>query len=256
MITAYFDASGSPSHTPVMSLGGLVSTAEKWIAFSDQWEACLEAIGASALHMREFAHSEGEFSSWKNDEPRRRRFLNGLMWAIENHVEYSVACSVSMKDYRAIDTRYRLTEFMKPYTLVASTCASAIIPWAKHKRQEPRDIVYIFEKGDVDQDDVRRCWDSQFLSYGISPIFLKKEDKLPASEACAPIRPFEAADLITYENFKANMTIEGRPEEIFFNALRKPLQRLYQLPGAKEWQRFELGELEAVCSRYNVSERD
>lgn len=256
MIAAYFDGSGDPSDTPVVSLAGLVSTAEKWVAFSNQWEECLEAFGVSALHMREFAHSEGEFSSWRKDEPRRRRFLNGLIYAIESHIEYSVASSVSMRDYRAIDAKYRLSEFMKPYTFLASTCASAIIPWTTQTQRALGDIVYIFEKGDADQEDVRRCWDSQFPSYGISPIFRNKKDRQPGSEVSAPIRPLEAADLVAYENFKVNSTLEKHDEDIFFDELRRPLQRLFQLPGAKDWQRAGLDVLAELCSRWKVPERD
>jgi hypothetical protein len=47
LIIAYFDASGHPADTDVVSIGGLVSTAEKWFAFSAQWRECLEAFGAS-----------------------------------------------------------------------------------------------------------------------------------------------------------------------------------------------------------------
>jgi hypothetical protein len=255
MITAYFDASGCPNDTVAVSLGGLVSTAEKWIAFSDQWQECLDAFGVSSLHMKHFAHSTGEFSSWKNDEPKRRRFLSGLMYAIENHVEYSVASTVLMKDYRAIDKKYCLSGFMRPYTFAASTCVGSIIPWAAKSGYPADEIAYIFEKGDTDQADVVRCWESQFPSYRLSPIFLRKTDKQPGSEVCTPIRPFEAADLIAYENLRANKTIEIQGGDIFFDELRKPIQRLFNLPGAREWRRADLGEMEAICSRFRVAER-
>jgi hypothetical protein len=85
-----------------VSLAGVVSTPEKWIAFSDQWQECLDAFEVSSLHMRHFRHGTGEFSDWKNDEPRRRRFLCQLMWALEDHVEFSVASTVLMKDYKGV----------------------------------------------------------------------------------------------------------------------------------------------------------
>ena len=86
VVTAYFDASGSPSATPVVCVGGLVSTAEKWIAFSEEWGACLEAFEVSALHMKDFTSFRGEFASWRWDEPRRKRLLSGLIQVIESHI--------------------------------------------------------------------------------------------------------------------------------------------------------------------------
>jgi hypothetical protein len=206
--------------------------------------------------MRHLAHFKGEFSSWRTDEPRRRRFLSQLMTVIENHVEYTVASAVLMKHYRAMDQKYCLSEFMRPYTFAASTCVSSIIRWAKTTSYAASDVAYHFEKGDVDQADVARCWKSQFNDYRLSPVFLKKTDRHPGSAVCAPIRPFEAADLIAYENFKCNIKREGRQEgAVFLDELRKPLQRLLNLPGAKDWLYSRTSEIEAVCSLYGVAER-
>jgi hypothetical protein len=253
-IAAYFDASGNPNDTAVISLVGLVSTAERWISFSDEWQECLDAFGVSSLHMRDFAHHEGEFSSWRGDEPKRRRFMSGLINVIENRVEYTVASTVLMKHYKAADQKYCLSEFMRPYTFAASTCVGSIIPWARNSAYAPNEIEYIFEKGDADQNDVSRCWDSQFSDYSLSPIFLKKTDKHPGSQVSAPIRPFEAADLIAYENLKGNLKIENQ-DRVYFDELRKPLQKLLGLPGAKEWKYSGLREMEAVCLTYGVPER-
>jgi len=60
MRTAYFDASGSPDDIAAVSVAGLISTAEKWVSFTDEWEQCLEAFDVSSLHMKHFAHSRGE----------------------------------------------------------------------------------------------------------------------------------------------------------------------------------------------------
>lgn len=256
LITAYFDASGTPKDTDVVSVAGLVSTPAKWLAFSKKWQECLDAFGVPALHMKDFAHSTGEFSSWKHDEPMRKRFLSGLILAIENHIEYTVASAVLMKHYKSVDQRYRLSEFMRPYTFAASTCVGAVTTWARASAYDPDEISYLFEKGDADQGDVTRCWDSRFPDSRLRPIFLKKRDKHPDPQVCVPIRPFEAADLVAYENLKGNLQIENSPGDVFFDQLRKPLQRLLDLPGAKkDWRYSGVKEIEDVCIKYNVSER-
>ena len=81
-----------------------------------------------------------------------------------------------------------------------------------------------------------------------SPVFLRKIDRLPGFGVCKAIRAFEAADLIACENLRANMTIEGQGGEVHFDELRKPMQRLLNLPGAKEWMRFDQERIEAACS--------
>jgi hypothetical protein len=255
LITAYFDAIGAPDSTAFVSLGGLVSTADGWITFTHQWEECLCSFGVSMLHMRDFCHSRGDFSSWRGDEPRRRRFLNRLMWIIEACAEYTVASSVPTADYKIADQKYCLSEFMRPYSYVATTCVSAIFPWARKMSVNPNNIRYIFEKGDADQTDLGRCWDSSFPDFMADPIFLGKWAKHPGSNVCAQIRPFEATDLIAYENYKANIVLERSGGEAFLSDLRKPIQRLRGLPGAENWRICNTQDLEKICVDFQVTRR-
>lgn len=254
-VVAYFDASGSPGDSSVVSLAGLVTTAEKWVAFSDEWQECLDVFGVSALHMKDFAHSKREFSSWWLNEPKRRRFLSALLETVENHIEYTVAAAVWIKDYNDADERYCLSEFMRPYTIGASTCVAGIIDWATEPPRGAGAIAYIFEKGDSDQNDVNRCWRALFPERSLSPISLKKIDKLPSSEICAPIRPFEAADFIAYESLRANKALVESGGSMFFDELRAPMQRMRKLPGAEQWRLFNLKDLEATCEAYGIQKR-
>src|SRR5579872_4678568 len=73
MYSAYFDASGT-KRTPVLTLGGFVSTVAKWERFEKQWARILKANDVSFFHMTEFASSKGEFADWKGDSERRRKF--------------------------------------------------------------------------------------------------------------------------------------------------------------------------------------
>jgi hypothetical protein len=115
-------------------------------------------------------------------------------------------------------------------------------------------IAYIFEKGDVDQDDVNRCWGANFAEYGLNPIFLKKADQLPGHSTVESIRPFEAADLLSYESLKVNKTIKKQGSVLFEN-LRMPMQQLSRLPGSADWKFFEGTDLEIACEIYHVPKR-
>jgi hypothetical protein len=254
MITAYFDGSGSPE-TRFVSVGGLVSTIDKWLLFTQKWEECLEAFDVPCLHMKDYAHSKRAFSGWKYDEPRRRRFLKALMQVIEEYIDWTAAASVSMDGYSCVDAKRCLSEFMRPYTFVFSSAVTSIMHWASAENRDSNQFAYLVEKGDNDQEDVNRCWRRDFPNTRISPIFLEKCDILPGSETWEPIRPFEACDLIAYENLKGNIAIEQAGGEISIDRLRQPLQRMQRLPGASDWLTAHASELEKVCDLYCVAVR-
>ena len=65
--TAYFDGSGSPHDTPVVTVAGFIATADQWGEFERNWRDACASFGVSALHMRDYAHSRREFENWKGD---------------------------------------------------------------------------------------------------------------------------------------------------------------------------------------------
>jgi hypothetical protein len=253
-ISCYTDVGGSLSEL-VVSPATLVSSAEKWIEFERRWNDCLFAFGVSALHMKDFAHSRREFESWKWDEPKRRRFLNALLWIIEETIEYSAAVAVYVSDYKNVDSKYRLSESMRPYTMGCLGCASRIVGWAKEQEYAKNDLMWIFEKGDQDQNDLRRHWDIAYPDNEVRPIFLKKQD-IYGSDRCRRIRPFEAADLIGYENLHAHRLIYKKQGTQTFDDLRRPMQRLFKMNGADKWGYFSETEMLSACSTWRIPSRE
>jgi hypothetical protein len=246
VITAYFDASGSPT-TDVIAACGVLSTPEKWANLNRRWNECLDGYGVSALHMKDFAHSNGDFAFWRNDQPKRKRFLNNLLWIIEEEIEFTSAAAVPMLNYRQCDGKYKLSEFMRPYTLASMMCAAQIVPWAEKSGYRREEIVYVFEKDDEDQKDLRRYWGRAYPELLVEPIFKKKVDCYPHPDVKARIRPFEVADFIAYENLKANIALNERGGWMEFDDLRKPIQRMRKLPGAEDWCFAEANGLEVFC---------
>ena len=220
-LTAYFDGSGSPDDTLAVVVAGFAAPAEQWIEFERNWNDCLRAFGVSALHMRDFAHSRGEFTSWKGNEDKRRRFLSRLISIIEVRVHHSFASAVRMEDYRTVDTKYRLSEFSKPYALAGCTCIAKVKGWAKRWRKAEDTIDLVFEDGDADKGDLMRAADEHF---GDAPKFLPKHK-------CVA---FQAADLLAYEHLLANVKIiKSETRMVFEGELRRPLMRLSLIPGGR-----------------------
>jgi hypothetical protein len=72
-VTAYFDASGLPDDGSVLVVSGFVSSARRWARFDSEWSKILQDSGIRIFHMKEFAHSTGEFKNWKPEEEKRRK---------------------------------------------------------------------------------------------------------------------------------------------------------------------------------------
>jgi hypothetical protein len=94
MLHAYFDESRTNPEDPFPVVAGFVSQTERWKQFEQQWNGILTKFGVLGFHMREFAHSRGEFRSWKGDANRRAAFMDALIAAIEQHVEYTWSVNV------------------------------------------------------------------------------------------------------------------------------------------------------------------
>ena len=150
--TCYCDVGGSPSEIAVAP-AMLVATPTQWIDFDNRWNDCLRSFGVTALHMKDFAHSVREFKDWKMDEPRRRRFLNNLLWIIEETVTFTTAIAVKMAGFNAVDAEVKLSERARPYTMGCVGCAAHAFKWFQSQNMRMNDVAWIFEKGDQDQND-------------------------------------------------------------------------------------------------------
>jgi hypothetical protein len=243
---AYFDGSGSPDDTVAVAVAGFIAPAEQWIEFERNWNDCLKDFGVSALHMRNFAHSRGEFGSWKGDEDKRRRFLSRLISIIQIRVQHSFASAVRMEDYRRVDAKYRLSEFSKPYALAGCTCIAKVTKWAKRWIKPDDSISVVFEDGDADKGSLMRAAKADF---GITPRFLAKNKCMA----------FQAADLLAYEHLLANVKLsKSATGKVFEDELRRPLMRLSEIPGGRsgsDWGFHSEDDMINSCVRDGVQLR-
>ena len=101
-LVAYFDASGSPEDPGchVLTVAGFMTSVEKWRDFDAEWSAMLATEQITCLHMKEFAHSVGEFRSWKRDETRRRGLMAGASQIIGKHAMETFSVAILLDDYR------------------------------------------------------------------------------------------------------------------------------------------------------------
>jgi hypothetical protein len=231
--TAIFDGSGSPSDTVALVVAGFVATTEQWLELEKNWKDCLEDFGVSALHMKDFAHHRGDFKGWKGEEQRRRRFLARLINIISTRVRQSFGSAVIMDDYRTVDAKYQLSEHSRPYSIAGCSCLTGVRNWALKWLKSADQIFLVFEDGDLDKGDLIRTAKTYF---GATPGFLSKSRSVA----------FQAADLLAYEQFLANVKIH-KSRRIIFDELRYPLRELSKIPGSDDWGVHDESDMTRGC---------
>ena len=60
------------------------------------------------------------------------------------------------------------------------TCAAEIVKWVENSGQDRGSIIYVFEKGDIDQSDLRAKWEKLYPSLRV-PQFQEEDRLLPRS---------------------------------------------------------------------------
>jgi hypothetical protein len=241
MFTAYFDGSGHPDSTSAVAVAGFVAPTVQWLKFDKSWQACLDEFRVSELHMKDFAHSVGEFSSWKGDEQKRRGFLGALIKIIKLRASSSFASAVLMEDYRRVNKHFLLEENIKPFPLAAMSCIARTIQWGESSNLKADKIMFLFEDGDKDRGQFR---DRAERDYGITPLFRPKSASVV----------FQAADLLAYEHFYVNDKLSKIPKsgQLEFEKLRHPLKALRSIPGSEDWGMHTEDDMAESCKQANI----
>ena len=240
--TAYFDASGK-KESPVLAVAGFFAPINEWIRFEIEWKRCLAIYGTASLHMKDYAHSTGEYRSWKGDEKLRARFLGDLIRIIRERVDDSFATGVHMHEYNAVNEQYKLREWAHPYALCGLNCLDKVKKWAWKFKYDFSLIDYVFEDGDEGKGNLSNLAAQQL---SINPVFKSKAHSVA----------FEAADLIAYEYQKANNAIIHAGDNLLaFDELRIPLQKFASIPGSAEWSLMSQEDMVKNCEKFGISKR-
>lgn len=237
--TVYLDSSGTPDQDAAVVVAGFVAEDHQWLEFDRNWTDTLKLFEVSSLHMREFAHSLGEFTTWKGDNHKRARYLKSLISHLTLRARHSFVSSVMMKDYQDVDSRYQLHEFSTPLALTGCTCVNKVWNWADKWGIDRATITYVFEDGDKDKGDLTKRMNQHFK---INPKFKSKEDCIA----------FQAADLLAYEHLLANRKIyEVGAGVLGIEDLRRSLQALQSIPHGGEGIDWGVHDLETLDRSVN-----
>ena len=71
--------------------------------------------------MKDFAHSAGQFATWKSDESKRRLLFGSLISVIAKSHAIPIGAIVSLRDFYSL-TREQQSHFKDPYYVAFQTC--------------------------------------------------------------------------------------------------------------------------------------
>jgi len=195
---AYFDESGSDKQSPIIVVGGAIGEIQNWLNISKWWKFVLDEFNVKAFHASEYNTKEGEFSGWSDE--KRRSFLNQLLQVIDEGNINAIAVIMEKNDYERALKKYPSLK-INEYQFLCYACCTKISSFYRSDEDIPP-IEVVFEHGqpfgsskitDL-ANELNTKWIQEM--YGIAAITRMRK---------SGVIPFQVADLIIYELFKAYM---------------------------------------------------
>ena len=106
--TLYADETGHPDDPALEYAGmaGFVAPYTAWELFEAGWNDLLRNAGLTEpFHMKDFAHSQGQFTSWKGKEDLRRAFFGRAVRLIVETRATPVGAIVSLSGFRSLTAK-------------------------------------------------------------------------------------------------------------------------------------------------------
>lgn len=210
VLIAYIDESGHSAEARVVSLAAFVASATQWRRFSADWTGALKDHGAPFLHMREFAHRQGNFKGWSEDQ--RRSLLGALLDVIVANQLIAVGAAIDVNAFRALPTDIR-AGLQDPFLC----CAQEVLYGLALVGQPGPATDAVFSRQDEFAGKAEKLWEHLRNRSGFSPGLgsLRFEDmrSTPA---------LQAADLLAYElrhYYNRRLTYSGTPARYPFRRI-------------------------------------
>lgn len=242
----YGDAAGGQDHGFIV-VAGYLATLSKWQSFAEDWKYLLATYDVPHFHMKEFAQSKGPFADWKDDEPKRARFLSKAAAVIGENVDRGFSHIVEFELFNRLDRRFCLSEHLGcPYSLAAMSCAAR----ARQITKRP-DVTYVFEDGDKGKGDLMHLMEAEGFP---APIFRPSRDQQSKHGLVKGVIQLQAADFAAYEMRKVFK--DDPNEEWPIEKYRKSLHALSRVRSEREdWGQYKEHDLVRLCKKKGIPRR-
>jgi hypothetical protein len=190
-LSVYFDGSWNDESPSVMAVGGFLSSEGLWLWIEDKWAELLSDFGLNYFQMRQFTTFSGQFKGWEDRESDRREFVRRATDLIGQTAMQSFSATILMKDWEFCNQGYALDDSrFYPYSLCGWACIQHVRVWCQNQKP-PRPlgrVLYFFEKGDPNQDDLRKRADRDF------GIEIQTPKAIPDDPSVRPLGALQVAD--------------------------------------------------------------
>jgi hypothetical protein len=223
MLTAYFDESGTDGRSPIVAVGGYISTQQLWHEFQCEWKQFLTDEGLSIFHTADLLSRQGKFTA-EAGWPKER--VTGVMEKadsfIAKHVLFGIVSYTHIEEcekaFPLKDENGTRKKYSAEYLFSGVQMIWGINQWARENGfTEP--IKYVFEDGATGKgyladavSAARRDLNNQDRSL-IGGVSFEDKNAVPQ---------LQAADKLTHQTRKAIVRFnEGKEADIIIQRLIK-----------------------------------
>ena len=217
--TAYFDESNTDATYVV---AGFAATVERWRAFDSDWAGLLDKYRVSHFHAKDYAHSNGQFASWKGDEVKRKQFMERAIRIIARRCMVSVGIVVDRRAFQATIAQDEVASsfYVNEYSTAAFMSLLVTGRWADDCPLLKDPVNYVFDRGNPHRSDFQRAYDLAlkipFERERLGALSFADDQRVPA---------LQAADLIAYESCKLYTDLQ-RGKKRFRASLKALLSKM------------------------------
>ena len=198
-LTSYMDETGHPDdpNLEYVGMAGFVAPFGAWEVFESAWEDLMRNAGLSEpFHMKDFAHSVGQFKPWKGKEEIRRAFFGWAMNLIVETRATPIGAIVSLSGFRSL-TESQRSSYLSPYYIgFQNVTRGAAIEAMFEEHEEKVAMVYAYqsEYGTNNGGRAEQLWHAirKHTDFG-------SRMGSYASATPAELSPLQAADIFAYE---------------------------------------------------------
>jgi len=225
MLTTAIDCSQDKSRK-YFTMAALLSSAEEWAIFDQEWRERLAKDGLPYFHMNPFAHAtthpQKPFDkTWIGQEGRRKALMKDLLGIIHSHAWHKFCCILPMNVLDVMSLDSRRYYYPSLIAFAGGLLWTDIERWRLRERFQNQARM-VFEQGDEGTGTVI---DAFIKATGRTPSFEHKKD-IP-EKGIVGFTPLQAADILAYEVQKITQLHEKpRPEHF-----RTPYMELEKIPG-------------------------
>jgi hypothetical protein len=183
MLTAHFDESGKDGKSPILLVGGYLSTVERWEEFQREWQQFLIDEHIEKYHTTDILARQKEFKSWTSE--RVNQVFRKVDDLTMKHTLAGVAGYVDIAVCESVHPLIGRSKYSYEYALAGTMAATRITAWA-HSQGYNEPIDFVFDRGTTGRgiiidalDAARESQDPELRASLIGGISFEDKNRVP-----------------------------------------------------------------------------